>query len=679
MVTQESRNAGIETSLGKDVLVLSRLTVSERLGRLFSIEAEVLSKQFDVSPDDLVGEKVCFWLQTKEFGTKRFFNGIVSSFSREPVDGKMARYQLSASPWMWLLTQRQDCRIFQEMTVEDILRQVFDDAGFGSEDYQFKLSSSFPARVFCVQYRESDFNFVSRLMEEEGMYYFYLHSEDSHKLVITDSMANHEPAPGYETAVYWNEVNDPIDEEYVYHWRAKKTLRTGKYSLNDFDFEKPKAYLESQANNFRDHALAKYEKYDYPGGYIESGAGSDYAQVRIEEMQADHHVISALATARGLAPGYSFELSGHDDAAQNTEYLIVGSDLVVDVPDYQSGETEGQGAHFQIEAIPKSEVFRSARVTPVPVIRGPQTATVVGPSGEEIYVDKYGRVKLQFHWDRYGKSDENSSCWIRVSHAWAGKTWGAIYTPRIGQEVIVEFLEGDPDQPIITGRVYNNDNMPPYDLPGEKTKSTLKSNSSKGGSPSANFNEIRFEDKKGSEEVYIHAEKDQNNVVENDETTDVGRDRSETVGRNETISIGENRTEDVKSNESITIGDDRTESVGKNESISIGDDRDETVGKNESITIGKDRKESVGANESVSIKKKREHTVGEDDLLDVGKNLAINAGDSIVIKTGKASITMKKDGTIQISGKDITVKGSGAVNVNASKDVVLKGSKVLSN
>ena len=327
---------------------------------------------------------------------------------------------------------------------------------------------------------------------------------------------------------------------------------------------------------------------------------------------------------------------------------------------------------------------------------------VVGPSGDEIYTDKYGRVKVQFPWDRYGKTNENSSCWMRVSHPWAGKNWGMIAIPRIGQEVIVDFLEGDPDEPIITGRVYNAEQMPPYALPGNMTQTGTKTRSTKGGDPS-NFNEIRFEDKKGSEQLFIHAEKNQDIEVEHDEThwvghdrtkkidhdetTTVAHDRSESVGNNENISIGVNRTESVGSNEAMSIGKDRTESVGKNENVSIGETQTLSVGKDQSLSVGGDRSADVGKNESITVGKDqtvtvsddRSTSIGKNDTLSVGKKLSIDAGDEIILQSGSASITLKKDGTITIKGNDITLDGSGNINIKASSNVTIKGSKITQN
>jgi type VI secretion system secreted protein VgrG len=334
----------------------------------------------------------------------------------------------------------------------------------------------------------------------------------------------------------------------------------------------------------------------------------------------------------------------------------------------------------------KTKLFRTARKTPKPMIQGPQTAIVVGPAGDEIFTDEYSRVKVQFHWDRYGKKDENSSCWVRVSTLWAGTKWGGIHIPRIGQEVVVGFLEGDPDKPLITGSVYNADCMPPYKLEANKTQSGIKSRSTKEGGPD-NFNEIRMEDKSGEQELYIHAEKDQNNVVENDETTEVGHNRTEKVGNNEKINIGVNRTEDVGKNETITIGENRTETVGKDEKISITENRNEDVGKDESISIGADQTISIGNNQTedvgkdltLSIGGQRTTKVSSSDTLDVGSKLQVEAGDEISFTTGSASIVMKKSGDIIIKGTNITIKGSGKVDVKAASTVTIKGAQILKN
>jgi len=361
---------------------------------------------------------------------------------------------------------------------------------------------------------------------------------------------------------------------------------------------------------------------------------------------------------------------------------------------HETGAGQGSSHSCRFTAMPTTEVFRPERRTPRAIVREPQTAVVVGPAGEEIYTDKYGRVKVQFHWDRVGRRDENASCWVRVSHPWAGKNWGMVALPRIGQEVIVDFLEGNPDRPIITGRVYNAEQMPPYALPANMTQTGIKTRSSKGGTP-ANFNELRFEDKKGEEQVYVHAERNFDGVIENCETRSIGVDRSKTVGHDETVSVGHDRIESVQNNESITIGvnrdltvgadastavgSDRSISVGANESHHVGGRRNRSVGGDEHVDIGADLSETVSRNVTLSIGENQSVSVGKDGRVKLGKTYYLEAADAITFKTGDASITLKKDGTITIQGRDITIKGSGKVSVKASSDVVIKGSKIASN
>jgi type VI secretion system secreted protein VgrG len=720
-IKQDNRAIAITTPLGPDVLSLRSISVEEQLSRLFQIEAEMSSEDEDIDLDQVVGHEVTIRIDIGQ-NSERYFHGFVSRMVQEAKQDQYARYRATIVPWLWFLTRTSDCRVWvavedpnQGQTVPDVIEAVFKNRGFNN--YKLSLSATYPKREFIVQYRETDFNFVSRLMEQEGIYYFFEHSDGKDTLVLSDSASAHEPFSGYASVVF-NPGADADLHEVISDWTVEKEVHPVSTVLNDYDFKKPKSPLLSVTNTSRPHGAATYEIYDAPGAYLDTGDGDRLVQVRLDELQSQYEVLHGQATARGLATGSTFTLKRHPRQDQNREYLITGISLQARTGEFGSGSDGDDFFSCNLSCIPKSQQFRPARLTPKPVVRGPQTAIVVGPSGEEIYTDQYARVKVHFRWDRHDHSDQNSSCWVRVSQDWAGKTWGAIHIPRIGQEVIVEFLEGDPDHPIITGRVYNADQTVPYGLPTNKTQSGIKSRSSKGGSP-ANFNEIRLEDKKGSEEVYIHAEKDQNNVVENDETTKVGHDRTENVGNNETITIGNNRTEKVGANENITIGMNRTETVGANESIAVTGNRTRTVTGSESVTVaqmrvhnvgvneainvgaaqaitvgaaqaitvgaaqttnvGGVRTESVGKDESVTVSGERTVSIGKDDSLSVTKNLNITAGDSITITTGSASISMKKDGTIAISGKDISINGSGAINIKASNDVTIKGSKVAAN
>ncbi|MGD8937828.1 MAG: type VI secretion system tip protein TssI/VgrG [Gammaproteobacteria bacterium] len=636
---------GITTPLGEDLLLLN-MSGSERLGRLFHFELDLLSKNNQINFEDIIGQGVTVTLKLPD-GNQRFFNGMVTQFSQVGTQGNYVLYKAILKPWFWFLTRTADCRIFQEMKVPDIIKQVFRDLGF--TDFEDSLTGSYKSWTYCVQYRETDFNFVSRLMEHEGIYYYFKHQDGKHILVLSDSVSAHQTFPGYEAIPYYPpQQQGQRERDHISDWIITKEAQTGIVALNDYDFEKPKSSLLASSSIIQSHSIANYEVYDYPGDYVKHSDGDNYAQLRIQELHTQFAIARGRADTRGLGVGNLFKLTNFGRPDQNKEYLIESVTYEIRSEGYESAGSSGAEETFwcNFTAVDSQIHYRAARLTPKPTVQGPQTAVVVGPSSEEIYTDKYGRIKVQFHWDRYGKMDENSSCWVRVSQVWAGKKWGGIHIPRIGQEVIVDFLEGDPDQPIVTGRVYNADQMPPYNLPANKTQSGIKSRSSKGGTDS-NFNEIRFEDLKGQEQVYIHAEKNQDNVVENDETTQVGHDR----------------TENVEHDETITIGNDRTESVGKNETISIG----------------KNRTEDVGENETVSIGKNRTHDIGKDDSLNVGKILTVVAGDAILFKTGAASISMKKNGDITIKGKNISVEGSGKIDVKAASTVTIKGSKVLTN
>ncbi|TEH31246.1 type VI secretion system Vgr family protein [Pseudomonas aeruginosa] len=737
---QLTRLVQVDCPLGPDVLLLQRMEGREELGRLFAYELHLVSENPNLPLEQLLGKPMSLSLELPG-GSRRFFHGIVARCSQVAGHGQFAGYQATLRPWPWLLTRTSDCRIFQNQSVPEIIKQVFRDLGFS--DFEDALTRPYREWEYCVQYRETSFDFISRLMEQEGIYYWFRHEQKRHILVLSDAYGAHRSPGGYASVPYYPPTLGHRERDHFYDWHMAREVQSGSLSLNDYDFQRPGARLEVRSNIARSHAAADYPLYDYPGEYVQSQDGEQYARNRIEAIQAQHERVRLRGVVRGIGAGHLFRLSGYPRDDQNREYLVVGAEYRVVQELYETG-SGGAGSQFEseLDCIDASQSFRLLPQTPVPVVRGPQTAVVVGPKGEEIWTDQYGRVKVHFHWDRHDQSNENSSCWIRVSQAWAGKNWGSMQIPRIGQEVIVSFLEGDPDRPIITGRVYNAEQTVPYELPANATQSGTKSRSSKGGTP-ANFNEIRMEDKKGAEQLFIHAEKNQDIEVENDETHWVGHDRTKTidhdetvhvkhdrtetadnnetitigvdrtekVGNNEKISIGANRTEDVGSNETISIGVDRTEKVGSNEkisiganrtedvgndeTISIGANRSESVGNNETISIGADRSESVGANETIdiggnqstsigknesrSVGQGRDTSVGKDDSLDVGKSFTLNAGDSITLVTGAASIRMKKDGSIVISGKNITIDGSGAINVKADKNVVVKGRKILQN
>jgi len=718
-----TRPIAVKSPLGKDVLLLLHLKASEELGRLSLFELELLSENHEVKLEDLLGKSVTLELE-RPAGKPRYFNGLVTRFSQSGRIGRYSRYHATLRPWLWLLTRTADCRIFpdpkeaESKTIPEILKDVFRKNGFS--DFKERLHGTYKPREYCVQYRETDFNFVSRLMEEEGIYYYLEHEDGKHFVVLADSSTSHDPIPGCEKVPFMAAtVESAARVDHISDWQLVHELQSGSAVLDDYDFEVSRADLSVRASVPRGHAHAKLEIYDYPGFYVGAYSargegtqgdkdaldrGQHFARTRIEEAQTDYEQIHGGGNVRGLAVGGVFKLTDFHREDQNRDHLVVASELEVQVGGYEGFDAGSKETLYRcrFSAVPSKVPFRARRITPKPSIPGPQTGTVVGKSGEEIWTDVHGRVKVQFHWDRKGGHDESSSCWVRVAHPWAGKSWGIVHIPRIGHEVVVEFLEGDPDRPIITGSVYNGQNKPPYKLPDHQTQSGIKSRSTKEGGPD-NFNEIRFEDKKGEEQLFIHAEKNQDIEVENDETHSVGHDRTKTIDHDETTHVKNNRTETVDKEESITIGGSRTENVAKDETIAIGANRTETVAKDESITISGGRKESVSKDESiaigggrtetvakdesitisgnrelmvakdegVSIGEKYSQSVGKDATIDVGKKLTIQAGDEITLKTGSASITLKKSGDVVISGGKVSVKASG--------DLTLKGSKIAQN
>jgi type VI secretion system secreted protein VgrG len=721
----------VDTPLGPDSLLFASMSGHEALGEPFEYVVELLSEDLNIDLAQLLGQPMVVHLELGD--DLRHFHGRVASVDFADNARPGAGYRAVLRPWLWLLTNATNCRIFQNKSVPEIIKQVFQDAGFA--DFDDSLSGEYSKYDYIVQYRESDFNFVSRLMEREGIYYYFRHSKDAHTLVLADSITAHQASPGCNALPYYPpDRHRDSQVEYVDRWQLSQRVTSGAVALRDFDFERPSADLAAAVSSPKDHAAAASELYDYPGGYSVRSDGQTQARVRLERSQEPFEQVAGHTNARGLATGGLVDLTDHPRDDQNREYLITWTATSLAGPTPFSGGDSASTFSCQFGAIASGVQFRTALRAKKPLVEGPQTAAVVGKSGEEIWTDKYGRVKVQFHWDRDGGNDENSSCWVRVAQVWAGTNWGAMHIPRIGQEVIVDFLEGDPDQPIITGRVYNASNMPPYGLPANQTQSGIKSRSSKGGA-APNANEIRFEDRKGSEEFFIQAEKDLNSIVKNNETASVGVDRTRQVGSNDALSVGKNQTIkigvdeslsvggnesiDVTGNETVTIGGDqsvsvagsdsmsvggsqsltvaaaRSEAVGGAESIAVGGARSVTVGGAQAVTVGGNLSENVGGAVSVNVGGKRTESVGSDETINisggqtitigkkgainVSKQLVIDAGDELVIKAGDASITLKKNGDIVLKGKNLTSDASGKVSVKAASDLVLKGSKISQN
>jgi type VI secretion system secreted protein VgrG len=633
--TDDNRLIKVTTPLGKDVLLISELAGSERLSEPFHFELSLLSEQGDLDPDKLLGQPVAVSCQLPSGGGERVFHGRVSDFTQLSYGERYHEYRVSLRPWFWFLTRTADCRVFQDKTVREIFEQVARDQGFS--DFRFDLKGTYPKLAYCVQYRETDFNFLSRLLEQEGIYYFFLHTAQKHTMVLVDDSAKHAAVTGYDKVPYYppSLPDTRRVRDHLTSWTYVKTVQPGTYATTDFDFKKPSTSLLKSHVIKRNHALASSEIFDYPadlpamadtdGTALAAGESARIAKVRLEELQSTHRVAHGQGNALGLATGAVFDLTDYPRSDLNIKYLVVATRFSLSSNEHETGEADDTDFHVTVEAIDLQTQFRPPRITPKPVIQGAQTATVVGKKGEEIDTDEFGRVKVQFHWDREGKSDDKSSCRVRVAQVWAGQDWGAIHIPRIGQEVIVSFLEGDPDRPIITGRVYNGEHKPPYKLPDNASQSGIKSRSTKGGDAKT-FNEIRFEDKKGSEELVVHAEKDFKVDVENDATWRVGL----------------NEDKPAKSDKGAAKFE-----IGKTLLVDVGDQ----------ITF-------VTGDSKIVMKKDGSITV-------TCKTLTVKATDTIDMKASKA---VKIEGQQEVAVKSLKVGVEGTTNVDVkSLQVAVEG------
>lgn len=644
--TQSNRQANFKSSLDADALMLNSMFAREQVSGLFEFELTVVSEDENIDLYSILGEHARVELELPG-GDDRYFSGHVAEFSFASFRDNLAEYRIVLRPWLWLLTRASNNRIFQNKTVPDIIKQVCQDHGF--TDIDNRLSGQYAERVFCVQYNESDFGFLCRLMEEEGIYYFFEHEEAKHTVVLADAPSAHEPFGRYDVVPWYPpDAHEHREREHLDDWSMARGVRSGKFTQRDFDFTKPGANLEVVSRIAKSHAHAEFEQYSYPGGYSEVQKGETIARTRLESDQADHEVLEGRGNARGMIPGYLFtlELFPRDD--QNREYLITQVTHRLHQGGYDSGGADS-GDDFEygcsLQAMPSSEPYRPPRTTRRPVVHGPQTAIVVGEAGEEIWTNEHGQVKVQFHWDREGQSNQDSSCWVRVSQAWAGKQWGAQFLPRIGHEVIVEFLEGDPDRPIITGSVYNGENKPPYDLPSNATQSGIKTRSSKSGTRD-NFNEIRFEDKKGSEQLYIHAEKNMDTKVENCQTVEVDVDRTVAIGKDDEETVSGDRKREVQGKEDVTIIGNWTQKVSGGML-----DIDVQANQLKQISTGLDVTSRIGISE----------TAATNFDISAGVNFSANAGAMVSMKAGAV---MALD-----AGGAMTLKAAGPISISSAAGV----------
>jgi len=667
MLTQENKLLSIETPLGKDTLLLARFNGQEGLSEMFYFDMDLFSEQQSIVFKDIIGENVTISITLAD-GSKRFFNGLISRFSQEHGSSdtkdklQSSYYSATMVPWLWLLTRTSNSRIFQNLSVPDIVEKVFSDKGF--THYKFNLNASYDPREYTVQYRETDFNFISRLLEEEGIYYFFEHEDGKHTLVIADHSGVNIPCPTQESAKFKVIGREDFGhEDQIESLKMAKQIQAGKYTLNDYNYEIPNTDLKVTSETTDTLGPGDREKYDYPGGYARRNTGDTLVALRMEEEEARITTLSGTSDCRAFVTGCRFKLEdSYRDDWNNKEYLLTRIRHKADqASSYFTGsslkeEKKIYKNHF--DCISHEVPFRPRRRTPVPVVEGVQTAVVVGPSGEEIYTDDYGRIKVQFHWDREGQFDENTSCWLRVGQSMAGSGWGAMFLPRIGHEVIVDFIEGNPDRPIVTGQVYHSINRPPYKLPDEKTKSTFKSNSSPDGK---GFNEIRFEDKKGEEQVFIHAEKNFDLRVKND--------RFETIDQNRHLHVLQDKFEQVDNNRNETIDADHKEKIGKDRHLDVTGKEAKQVGGSLSLTVKGDVIDVFKANHSEQTTKDY-YLKAQNIVIEAMQNITLSVGGSY-IAIEKGSIEIKTSGEITINGTQVSISGKtmteikgGVVKIN---------------
>jgi type VI secretion system secreted protein VgrG len=626
--TQTNRPYRVYTQLGTDVLLLENLEGEEAVSRPFEYRLDMLSLNDSISASDLIRQPIYVEIDLAD-GSQRVIHGLVSHFLQRGRRQVLTAYTATIRPWFWFLSLWQDCKIFQSMTVPDIIEKIFKNHSY--TDFSVNTYKTYTALDYCVQYRESCFDFVSRLMEEEGIFYYFQHTSDKHTMVLTDATTAYEYVPGQKTASMSPMADSYLDDDVLTDVECEVRAVSGQVTLTDYNFTTPSTSLLVTTSG-----AYPEEVYDYPGKYDDHGGGETYTDLRLQEREMPETIIRGAGNTRPFIAGYKFDLKDHYRRDLNLTYVLTRLRISMSTNAYTTSAGPRDDYSNEFEAIPATVTFRPPRLTPRPIIPGVQTAVVVGPSGEEIYSDKYGRIKVQFFWDRDGKDDENSSCWIRVAQEWAGTNWGAVFIPRIGQEVMVEFLEGDPDRPIITGRVYNAQQMPPYTLPDNQTQTAVKTRSSKGGG-SSNYNELFFEDKMGSELIRVHAEKDLLTEVEHDETRTVGNDRTTTISNNETKTVD-------KGNETITLNQGNQSTT-----IKMGNQSTELNQGNQSTTL------DMG-NQSIELKMGNQSTKA-----DLGQ-ISMEAMQSITLTVGESSIKIDQMG-VTIQGMMISIQGQIQVQV----------------
>ncbi|PYT16346.1 MAG: type VI secretion system tip protein VgrG [Acidobacteria bacterium] len=660
----------LTTPLGEDKLLLAGFSGSEGLSRLFTFHLDLrAANSTTIDFEKLIGQKVSFGIQGAESSQEpRHFHGIVIELSQNERGSGFTDYHMTVVPEVWKFTQKFRSRIFQHMTVPDILKKVFD----GPAKVTYQIQGEFHEREYCTQYQESDFAFASRLMEEEGIYYFFKFTRGAHELVLANTPESHPDIPGESRLIYEVIEGGTRDEERISQWQKAQMWGPGKYTIWDHHFELAHKHLDADQTVIDTVQVGRVqhklklggnddlEIYENPGRYaqrfdaIDKGGGERPSELqrifednkrtvklRMQQTEMPMLSIHGSSNCRQMAAGHKFTLQRHHNA--DGQYVFVEVSHHASEGAFRSGdEDQGDTSHYgnTFMCLPYSLPFRPPRATRRPLIGGPQTAVVVGPSGEEIFTDKYGRVKVHFHWDRENDYNADASCWLRVATMWAGKQWGSVFIPRVGHEVIVAFIEGDPDRPIVIGSVYNADTMPPYELPANKTRSGIKSNSSKG---SGGFNEIRFEDKKGSEQIFIHGEKDQDIRIENDCREWVGQDRHLIVKRD--------RIEEVQFDTHIDTKRDHVENVGRDRNVKVAGKEALEVSGSRSLRVSGDAAEQFASNHS-------EETSGNFYLH--ARTIVLQADTALTISVGGSNFVSISPAGVNVMGTMVNINSGGS-------------------
>ena len=618
----------------------------------------------------------------------RYFHGVIRKFKHSGTSGKLNIYEVQMVPSLWLLSLEKKCRLFQDKPLKEIIGALLQEQYITSDLYEFRLDRDDIFIKFSMQYQETNLNYLSRLLEHEGIFYFFEHFEDKHVLVFCDTEAFYQEITG-QSSIPFNTNGMVAEKENVFAFKISERLRPGKLSQKNYNFKTPSVDLST------DHEAkveTSFEIYEYPGPYGEKRVGDTLSQIRLEELRALAKRGYGNSCCPRFQAGATFTLTEHRHDDFNDEYFFHSVTHEGKQPQALRENASGS-AHYSnsFTVIPATVIYRPERTTPKPMVPGLLSAIVTGPKGEEIWPDEYGRVNVQFHFDREGKMDEKSSCWLRTIQFWNGTTWGSQFIPRIGDEVLVSFINGDMDYPIITGSVVNEAKQPNYDLPANKTQSGIRTRSTPGGTAN-NFNELRFEDKMGKEEVYLQGEKDWNILIKNDKGQTIGHDEKLLVKNDRTKNVDHDQKETIGNNKDITVVKDHTESIGENMVVKIGQNLSETTGENKTVSVGKDLNETISQNAVIHTEQNRSLTVGansteriENDLsttvgnnrkLGVGGNLSmavnnktmISSGEEITFVCGAATIVLKSSGKILINGSDLSLLGSG--------NVVVKGQKI---